>query len=53
MFEDAQKEVILEEAHSSVWNLQVRAGDGLDESLEQFLNVRLKFRDVTDIQNLK
>ena len=51
VLEDAEEEVILEEAHSPVRDLDMRGGNALDESLEELVNVRLEFRDVADIQD--
>jgi hypothetical protein len=53
MLQDGEEEIVLEEAHSSVRHLQVRTGDGLDQSLEELLDVRLELGDVTDIQNFE
>lgn len=53
MLQDGEEEIVLEEAHSSVGNLQVWTGNGLDQSLEQLLDVWLELGDVTDIKNFE
>lgn len=51
--EDIQKELVFEEAHGSVSHLQMRAGDTLDDSLEDLGDQRLKLREITtDFQNI-
>jgi hypothetical protein len=53
VFQDRKEKVIFEEAHSSVRNLEVRTGYGLDQSLEKLLNIWLELRNITDIQYLQ
>jgi hypothetical protein len=53
VLQDREEEIVLKEAHGSVRNLEMRAGNGLDESLEQLLDVRLELGDVTDVQDLE
>lgn len=53
MLQNTEEEIVLEEAHGSIGNLQVRTGNRLDESLEKLLNVRFQLGDVTNIQDLE
>ena len=53
VLEDREEEIVFEEAHSSIRNLQVWTSNGLDQSLEKLFNVWFKLRNVTNIQNFK
>ena len=49
--QDVQEVVILEEAHSTVSNLQVDSSNALHDSLEKLRNKGLDFLDFTDFEN--
>lgn len=53
VLEDAEEEVVLEEAHGPVGHLEMRGGDALDQSLEELLDEWLQFGDVADVQDLQ
>jgi hypothetical protein len=52
-FEDRQEIVVLEEAHGSVGNLQVRSGDRFDQSLEQSWDQRLQSDHIANFKNFQ
>ena len=51
-FQNVQKVVIFEEAHSSIGDLEVDAADALDDPLEELVNEVIDFVDFTDFQYL-
>lgn len=53
VLQDRKEEIILKETHSSIRHLQMRTSNRLNQSLEQLLYVRLKLRNVANIQHFK
>lgn len=53
VFQDREEVIVLEEAHSSIGNLEVWTSDALDESLEEFVDEVFQLIDFADLENLE
>lgn len=50
-FKDVEEVVILEEAHSSICYLKMKARNAFDQSFEDFRNIRLQFLNLAGLQD--
>lgn len=48
-FKDVEEVVILEEAHSSICYLKMKARNAFDQSFEDFRNIRLQFLNLAGL----